>query len=311
MRFANELKVGLAILASIAIFVFGIRFLKDIPLLSGTNRYHSLFADAGGLISGNPVRVNGVKVGSVTGVAYVQEIDSIRVDFKVERSISVPYGSVTEVAGIDALGGVRVDLTLGHRGNPPIPPGGRIRTAPDGKDMLGELTRRGPELADKADSVLTNLDATLSATSDLLGNPTSDLRRTIGALRGTATALERTIQSESEHLAGILENLEGISGSFRSALDAQGDSLSYAVADMRSSMNSLDELMTSLKTTTARLDAVAAKIEEGDGTLGKLINDDRLYNHLDSAVVNLNQILVDFKKQPRRYLRELKIVDIL
>ncbi|MBT8398918.1 MAG: MCE family protein [Rhodothermia bacterium] len=311
MRFANELKVGLAIVVTVAIFVFGIRYLKDIPLFSGTSGYYAVVDDAGGLIAGNPVRVSGVKVGSVTDVVYEQEIDSIRVRFKVDQSIKVPFGTTAEVAGIDALGGVRIDLSLGHRGNPAIPPGGRVDNAPDGADILAEVSRRAPELANKADSVLTNLDATLSATSELLGNPSSDLRRTIGALRGTASALETTIREESAHLGGILENLESISGSFKHAMDEQGDSLSYAVADMRSSMQSLDELMQSLKTTTARLDAVAAKIEAGDGTLGKLINDDGLYVHLDSAVVSLNQVLVDFKKHPRRYLRELKIVDIL
>lgn len=311
MRFANELKVGLAILVTVAIFIFGIRYLKDIPLFSGTSGYYAVFDDAGGLIAGNPVRVSGVKVGSVTDVVYEQDIDSIRVRFKVDQSIKVPFGTTAEVAGIDALGGVRIDLSLGHHGNPAIAPGGRVDAAPDGADLLTEVTRRAPDLANKADSVLTNLDATLSATSELLGSPSSDLRQTIGALRGTASALETTIRQESAHLGGILENLESISGSFKHAIDEQGDSLSYAVADMRSSMESLDELMESLKTTTARLDAVAAKIEAGDGTLGKLINDDGLYVHLDSAVVSLNEVLVDFKKHPRRYLRELKIVDIL
>ena len=311
MRIANEIKVGLAIIVTIVIFVLGFRFLKDVPLFGGTRGYYSVMADAGGIIAGNPVRISGVKVGSVTDVSYQPGIDSIRIGFTVSMDIPVPRGTTARIAGIDALGGVRVDLELGPHTNPSIEPGGRIRSTEDGADLFAEMTRRAPALANQADSVLTSLGTTLSATSRLLDDPSSDLRRTLGALRGTATALENTIQTESEHLGGILENLEGITGSVRNAVGEGGDSLSIAVDDLRSSMKSLDQLMASLNTTMTRLDVIAAKIESGEGTLGKLINDPGLYVQLDSAVWNLNQLLADFKKHPRRYLRELKIIDIL
>ena len=87
MRFANELKVGLAIVASAVIFLLGYRYLQDVPLLAGTSDYYSVLADAKGLIPGNPVRLNGVKVGSVVNVAYNSETDSVRVDFKVNKDI--------------------------------------------------------------------------------------------------------------------------------------------------------------------------------------------------------------------------------
>lgn len=310
MRFANELKVGLALLVSVAIFILGIRYLKDVPLFSGTHEYYTIVHNANGLIAGNPVRVSGVKVGSVAGVSYDADVDSIFVRFNVDRKIRVTNGSFAQVAGIDALGGVRLDVTLGPRENPVIPVGGYVRSASDSNDLLAQLTKRAPRLANQADSVLAGLDATLSGTAELLNDPSSDLRKMMAALRGTATALESTIHAERESLHGILENLEDITGSVREVMDSQEDSLSIAADNLRRSVASLDEMMASLKTTTARLDVVAARIENGDGTLGRLVNDPGLYERLDSVATNLNELLVDFRRRPRRYLSELKIVDI-
>ncbi len=310
MKFANELKVGLALLVSVAIFVLGIRYLKDVPLFSGTHEYFTIVHNANGLIAGNPVRVSGVKVGSVADVSYDTDVDSIFVRFNVDRKIRVTSGSFAQVAGIDALGGVRLDVTLGPRENPVVPIGGFVRSATMTDDLLSQLGKRAPGLANRADSVLAGLDATLSATSALLNNPSSDLRMMMAALRGTATALESTIRAERESLHGVIENLESITVSVREVIDSQGDSLSIAADNLRRSMASLDEMMASLKTTTARLDVVAARIESGDGTLGRLVNDPGLYQRLDSVATNLNELIVDFKRRPRRYLSELKIVDI-
>lgn len=310
MRFANELKVGLAIVVSAVIFLLGYRYLQDVPLLRGTSDYYSVLSDAKGLIAGNPVRINGVKVGSVTGVRYSSETDSVRVDFKVNRDVRVYAGSRVDVSGIDALGGVKLELELGPRGNPEVQPGGRIESSPPGGDLLADLSSRAPGLVDRTDSVLTGLDESLQSVSEMLGDPSSDLRRSLAALRGTAATLERTLQDESETIAAILSNLEQITGSVNEAVGGDDDSLAVAVADLRASMASLRAMTKSLEQTTGRLDRVTARIDSGEGTLGMLINDPGLYVQLDSAARNLNSLLSDFRAHPRRYLRELKLVDI-
>lgn len=309
MRFANELKVGLAIIASAVIFMLGYRYLQDVPLLSGTSKYYSVLDDARGLISGNPVRLNGVKVGSVIDVRYSPETDSIRVDFKVGRDIPIHRGSQVEVTGIDALGGVRLDLELGPRENSVIEPGGRVRNLPRDSDLLADLTARAPGLVDKTDSVLSGLDETLSSVSGMLNDPASDLRQSLRALRSTASTLETTLREERQKIGSILGNVEQITGKVNGAI-GEDDSLSIAVADLRASLASLRSMTESLGETTKRLDRITAKIDSGEGTLGRLVNDPGLYVQLDSAARNLNELLADFKARPRRYLRELKLVDI-
>lgn len=310
MRFANELKVGLAIVVTAAIFLLGYRYLQDVPLLSGTSDYYSILSNAKGLIPGNPVRLNGVKVGSVSSVEYDTVTDSVRIEYKVHRDIKMHAGSHVEVTGIDALGGVKLELELGPRDSPVLSPGSRVGGSPPGSDLLADLSARAPELADKADRVLTGLDESLSSVSGLLSDPSSDLRRSLAALRGTATTLDQTLKNESETIGAILANVEKITGSVNEAIGGEEDSLAIAVADLRASLASLKSMMQSLEQTTDRLDRVTAKIEAGEGTLGLLVNDPGLYVQLDSAARNLNSLLSDFRAQPRRYLRELKLVDI-
>ena len=310
MRFASELKVGLAIVASAVIFMLGYRYLQDVPLLRGTNSYYSVVDDAKGLISGNTVRMNGVKVGSVSNVEYRAAIDSVHIDYKISTSIPLPRGSSIDITGIDALGGVRLEIHRGPKENPAIPPDGRVRSNPNGSDLFADLASRAPGLADKTDSVLTGLNATMTSVSDMLDDPASDLRRTLSALSGTAYTLEQTMKGESDNLSRILTNLEQITGSVSDAVGGEEDSLAIAVADLRASIASLKNMMESLEGTTGRLDRVTAKIENGDGTLGLLINDPGLYVQLDSVARNLNELLADFRAHPRRYLRELKLVDL-
>ncbi len=309
MRFANELKVGLAIVVSAVIFLLGYRYLQDVPLLSGTTTYYAFLKDAEGLIAGNPVRLKGVKVGSVAGVRYNPDTDSIRVDFKVSRDIRVYEGSGVDIAGIDALGGVRLELELGPDSNPVIRPGGRVGRS-GGSDFLTNLTARAPELVDRTDSVLAGLDETLASVTGMLNDPGSDLRQSLSSLRATAATLERTLEGESESISNLLRNLEQITGSVNEAVGGEDDSLAVAVADLRASLASLKSMTSSLEETTGRLDRITAKIDSGEGTLGMLVNDPGLYVQLDSAAMNLNALLADFRAHPRRYLRELKLVDI-
>ena len=296
-------------MVSALIFLLGYRYLQDVPLLSGTSSYYSVLKDAEGLINGNPVRLRGVKVGSVIGVRYDPDADSIRVDFKVSRDIRIYEGSSVDITGIDALGGVRLELELGPTTNPVIEPGRRVGYA-NGSDMLADLTARAPKLVDRTDSVLAGLDETLDSVTGMLNDPGSDLRRSLSSLRATASTLERTLEGESESIGGILRNLEQITGSVNEAVGGEEDSLAAAVADLRASLASLRGMTDALHETTDRLDRITAKIDSGEGTLGMLVNDPGLYLQLDSAAKNLNTLLADFKAHPRRYLRELKLVDI-
>ncbi|QXD16533.1 MCE family protein [Rhodocaloribacter litoris] len=309
MRYAKELKVGLSILIAAVIFILGVRFFEDLPLFRGTMSLETAFENAGGLIAGNTVRINGVVVGSVDEVRLDPASNRVRVRFHVDSGIKVPEGSRTRISGFDALNVVRLDLLLGPPGNPPIPEGGFVPSE-TGTDLLGTLTDRAPALVDRVDSVLVGLDATLTGTRALLNDPGSDLRQTLAALRTSLGTLNAFLRSEQGRMRRVLENTEALTAGLNDVVAEQGDSLGVVVHNLNGVLARLDRNLAAFESTTAALDEVIARLNRGEGTLGRLLADDTLYFKLDATLTNLNNLVTEFQAHPRKYLRELKLIDI-
>lgn len=309
MKYGNELKVGLAIVAAVVIFIFGFRFFRDLPLFRGSYNLNTRLAKSGGLVAGNAVRISGVKVGSVERVALTEDQDAVNVRFRVNEGTTIPQGSHAEATGISALGGISLAITPGPPGNPRVAPGGTVpgRTAPS---VVNKLTERAPMIVDRADSLLMTANATLGEAGALFSSPDSDLRQTLAAIRQSTETLNRVLAAQEGRLASVLENAEASSADLRAFTSSNTDSLSLAVSRLNAALGSLNNNLAGLETTTARLDSISARINSGEGTLGRLINDPGLYVRLDSTATRMDAVLEDFQANPERYLEDLTLVDI-
>ena len=309
MQYSNELKVGLAIVLTALAAFAGIRFFQDLPLFGSSYTLYTEFEDAGGLVSGNPVRMKGVRVGSVESVNLNPETQAVRVRLQMERGPRIPKGSRAQVAGISALGGVHVSITPGPSENPQIAPGSTLPNLPEGSS-LGQLTKQAPALASKADSVLTGANTTIGGLRRLLQNPDSDLRQTLSSLREMSGDLEQVTEAEKDNIQQLLRNLEGVSGDLKDFTGENGDSLDVAVRRLNQSLSRLNRSLASFEKTTASLDTITTKLNQGTGTAGRLVNDPSLYMKLDSAATNTNRILEEFQQNPSRYLEDMTLVKV-
>lgn len=322
MKVANELKVGLVIIVCAVIFFLGVRYFEAIPLFRGTYELYTTFDDGGGLQNGNMVRINGVSVGSVTSVELDEAARKVRVRFKVDEGVRLYEGSYVEIAGIAALGDPLLSITLGPSSNPLIAPGGLVPSRED--DLLGRLADRAPGLIDNVedalagtDEVVASANATLGAAEGafseleaVVGPGNANLRQTLAALTATTNTLNAVLRAEQARLAAVLTNVEGLTGDLRGFTGTRSDSLGLAVDNLNSVLRRLDQNLVALETTTSGLDTLFVRLERGDGTLGLLVNDPGLYLRMDSALVSLNRILTGFEDDPRRYLKDLRLVDI-
>jgi len=309
MQYSNELKVGAAIAIAVVVAFAGIRFFQDIPLFGSSYPLYAEFDDAGGLNSGNPVRMKGVKVGSVENVQLNPETQGVRVRLQMQREPRVPEGSQAQVSGISALGGVHVNITPGPRDNPPIAPGSTLEAPTEGSS-LDQLTAQAPALASKADSVLTGANATLNGLNRQLQNPGSDLRRALASVRNMSGNLEEITEAEKDNIRTLLQNLEGISSDLKAFTGENGDSLDVAVRRLNQSLDRLNRSLTSFERTSATLDTITTKLNNGEGTAGRLVNDPGLYMQLDSVATRTNDLLLDFQENPSRYLEDMTLVKV-
>jgi phospholipid/cholesterol/gamma-HCH transport system substrate-binding protein len=308
-EYSQELKVGAAIVLAVIFGFLGIRFFQDLPLFGGSYPMYAQFEEAGGLVSGNPVHMKGVSIGTVDYVELDQKTQTVQVRFKVNEGITIPEGSHAKVAGFSGLGGVRVSILPGPRDSPPLPPGSTLEGPPEGT-VFERLTDQAPELASKADSLLSNTNMTMEALSTQLQDPESDLRKTLRSAQNITADLESVTEAEKETIRALLQNLRSVSSDLEAFMGENSDSLDLAVRRLNQSLNRLNRGLTSFERTSATLDTIATKLNEGRGTAGQLINDPSLYMRLDSAAAQTNTLLRDIRRDPGRYLEDMTLVKV-
>ena len=309
MQYSQEVKVGAALLLSVLIFFVGLRFFQDLPLFQGSYVLRATFEEASGLGEGNPVEMKGVSVGTVESVRLDQNDQVVHVEMRIDQDIRVPEESTVRVTGFSGVTGVRLVINPGPADNPALAAGSTLSPPPQGT-VLERLSDQAPALASKADSVLGSTSTTMRALSDQLNNPDSDFRGTLQALRRTMEDVESITEAEKASVRQLLQNLEAVSGDLRDFTGSRGDSLSLAVDRLNRSLTRLDQGLASFERTTATLDTLTTKLNDGEGTIGRLINDPSLYNQADSAAARTNRLLLDFQENPGRYLEDMTLVKV-
>ncbi len=282
-----EIWLGLLVIVSAAMLTWGYFWLTGQPL---TERGYTLLISthSSQLERGDRVRVAGVEVGSVTGVDLVAT-DRVIVRLRVRRDVRLPRDSWALIKSVGFFGEEYVDLMPGS--STALLSAGDTIAARTGTGMLG----LAGEIGDKAESVLAQLDR-LFADSTI-----ADVQGTVMALRGTITELERLVNVNGDEFAALSRSLRQTAESLEKSLG--GPAVEGAVADLEDTAATLAEAAESLKATARSIESVAAKIDRGQGTLGKLVNDPSVYEELRSALRSTSALTRDIQENPGRYMK--------
>jgi phospholipid/cholesterol/gamma-HCH transport system substrate-binding protein len=175
---------------------------------------------------------------------------------------------------------------------------------------MDAIFEKAPGLVNRADSVLIGVNATVASTRALLEGEDSALNQTLLALQGTALSLNQLIRAEQQRLDNVLAGVETLTGNLNTFTVQQNDSLGLAISNLNRVLTRLDQNMASLETTTTSLNEVVAKVNQSEGTMGLLINDPSLYLKLDSTLTSMDRLLTAFEQDPKRFLKDLKLVDV-
>jgi len=309
MEYSNEVKVGITIVLVAVAAVLGVRFFRSVPLFGNTYTMYAQFEDAGGLTSGNPVRMKGVQIGSVKSVQLRKNAQIVRARLQIQGDIQIPEGSDASVSGFSGLGGIHISIKPGPRDNPALSSGAVLTEPPEGS-VLERLTDQAPVLASKTDSVLTSTDAVMSALATQLREPKSNLRRTLASMQKITGDLESVTDTGKDDLRVLLKNLRSLSSDLEAFTAENSDSLEVTIRRLNRSLSRLNRSLASFRRTSATLDTITTKLNEGDGTAGRLLNDPSLHTKLDSTATRANRILRDFRRNPGRYLDDMTLVEV-
>jgi phospholipid/cholesterol/gamma-HCH transport system substrate-binding protein len=288
MKTRDEVLVGLIVTAAIVVTVLGSLWLARGGLSKGYPLY-AKFPWGAGLKQGQPVLLVGVNVGYVDQVDLHQ--DGILVTtLRIQNDYKVPITSKAAVVPNGIFGDMAIAVT-------PSRPDPRSFKHDD-TIPVGPSTPGIAELTSKADSITRSVNAMTSALEHemVAGGGIRDLRNTIAATNRMVNEFAAVASEQSRQLTATMTSLRRAT----SAIDpAKVDS---TITNFRSASANLAAMSTDLKQTTSKLDAIIAKVDSGNGSAAKLLNDPGVYNDVRKLLQRMDSLVADIKKNPKRYI---------
>lgn len=289
MKRRDEVAVGVLITVAIIVLIGGTAWLSRKGLARNYPLY-TRFAWGAGLKTGVPVQLAGIQVGSLKRVDF-NENGWLEVTMQVDRRYRVPEGTTATVQSISFFGDKAVALTPPPRPTGTfIPPGDTVpagRPAPTIDELLFRLDTVSRGVADMTQTIQIEF---------VRNGGIADLRRTIARTNEFVGQLAVIADQQSRGLSLTMANLRRT----MSAIDSAA--VDSTVRNVNHTTANLAQLTTDLQQTTTRLNALLGKMESGDGSAAKLLNDPGLYNDVRGLVTRLDSLMTDFKKRPKKYI---------
>ena len=297
MKYAREIKVGLVATVSLFLLFFGFNFLKGVNIFSPTNSYHGVYYNLHGLEEQAAVYIRGHKVGQVDAIHYDFTRDSaFTIDISIHKDISLPQGTQLALIADGLLGGMAVELVL-----------------PESTDHCTDRVQNTDFIAHESYLPTTYVPGLIESLQDEL------IARIASAVENVDSLVTQLkTQVEGDHIKATLANVDRISSDLTSVSAELKDVMATkvptivnnadtAVANLNIIVADIKEA--NLKATVARVDtavagvnALLADVRSGEGTVGQLLYNKSLYNHIDAAVLSADSLLTDLKAHPKRYV---------
>jgi phospholipid/cholesterol/gamma-HCH transport system substrate-binding protein len=301
IKFSREFQIGILVIATIAILYFGINYLKGVNIFNPTNYYYAKFERVEGLVASSPVTVKGYKVGLVKSINYNYDNpnDGVVVVLQVDDQLRIPVGSKA-VLRTELMGGANISLNLGSdslsrsdslklaSGIKFLTKGDTISTRIDD----GIMSAIKAEILPKVQNIVPQLDSLayslrMITQDNSIGKSLGNIQRLTANLESTSISLDAMMKKD---VPAILKNVNTITTDFSKISE------NLSRIDFYTTMQSVNH-------TLANLQMVSDKINNGEGSIGLLINDKSFYNNLNTTMESANNLLLDLKANPKRYVQ--------
>lgn len=295
----REVKIGIFAVAMIGAAWAGIRFLKGFDIFSRNSQYYAAYDQINGVQNASPIMMKGVKIGSVTGLEFdPARSDKVVLRFTIKRDYRIPSDSEAKIFSNGLMGAKAIEITYGSA-QTFLQPGDTLRSGRD-RDLMDVAGSELDFFKQKFSQLTADLSRTLDNLNSLMENNERNITGTLGHLNSITGDMAAVLDAEKQNLQSAIGSLTAFS-EMLGANSSRVDNIIGNLEDVTSQLSE-EQVARTIAVAVGNLNALIERIDHGDGTLGRLLNDPALYNSLDQATENLSALLADVKQYPGRYV---------
>ncbi len=297
MKTSKEIKTAILVLSGIFLFIFIFNYLKGENLFNSSKKIAAIYSNVEGLSISSLVTINGHKVGKVQDINFTGDgSGKLKVSMLIDSDFNFSKNSIAELYESGLIGGKAIAIIPVYDDSESSVSGDVLRSRI--KPGLTELVnQRLTPLQEKIESVMVSADALLVNVNSVFDKKTkseikgsiSKLEQTISSFEETSNSLQNLIESNKNSINNSLQNFSNISDNLSDMSETFSEvEFKQTVNGLKSSIESFNNLITN--------------VNKGEGSMGKLFKDEKLYNNLESSLGQLESLLEDLKLNPKRYV---------
>lgn len=296
---SKELKIGIFVVAVLVISFFTINYLRGEDIFNREIELTSRFENLEGLVASAPVYIKGYKAGKVSEVVYDSAESNFKVTCAVSKEFVIPSDSKMTIYSVDIMGGkgIRIDLGSSSQGAQD----GDTLTPSFEVGLMDGLAGEIAPLMKKVNGVLDSLSVTVSGVNRMLSAENqkniSSILAHLDDTMSDLNALSSAVGGKSDEIQTVIDNVAGISAKLSGIADQVGTTMTE-VNTFADKINSTD-----IEGLVKSVAGLLENINNPEGTVGRLMNDDSVYNSVDILLNDINELITKIQENPRRYFK--------
>jgi phospholipid/cholesterol/gamma-HCH transport system substrate-binding protein len=310
MKIGREIRIGAFGIVTLALFVICINFIKGRDLLNRSRTFYSVYDATSGIQDAAPVSINGLNVGKVTDIRFLADnSNKILLELTISNPVFIPSNSVARIFSLDILGTKNVEIVFGDSKTPAED--GDTLTGGSEMSLKDEVNRQVAPIKEKAENLLSSLDTMVTVLQSVFNSETrksinasfKSIQSTLTNLESTSYNLDTLVYGQKKRLERIVFNIESITENFRENEKNISNILSnFSLLSDTLAKANIAGTLANVNSVLSRVEAITTKIDKGQGSLGLLVNDEKLYDNLNKSAAQLNALIEDMKLNPYRYV---------
>ena len=308
VKISNETKVGSLTVIAITILIIGYNFLKGKDLFTNTVDYYAKYENINGIKVSNAILYNGFNVGKVTSLD-LNEKGEVIATLTLQPDVKIPINTIAKIASQDLLGAKAIVLLFSdartyHQEGDTLQSDVEMSLSESVNTQVLPVKAKAEKLLGTMDSILISVQTILNPNfRNNIDESFSSIKRSIETLEKTANRIDTLVKFQSARFANITANIESITSNLKNN--------NQKITDILTNLNQISDSITKVNfvqtidnanRAIAQVASITEKINNGQGTLGQLVNDEQLYHNINQTAADLDKLMVDLRLNPKRYV---------